>query len=63
MSVDFPAPFSPISPTTSWRLMVIDTFFSYVAARIASLSETAEPEAVDTVPITAPENTEPEPFQ
>lgn len=38
-----------------------DTFIDTVRARIASLLETDEPIAVETIPVTSPETTEPEP--
>lgn len=38
-----------------------DTFFQTVLARIASLLDNDEPIAVEAIPITAPETTEPEP--
>ena len=38
-----------------------DTFFQTVLARVASLLDNDEPIAVEAIPITAPETTEPEP--
>lgn len=38
----------------------IDAFFAFVESRIASLSESDEPVSIDSVAVTAPENTEPE---
>ncbi len=38
-----------------------DTFFQTVLARVASLLDNDEPIAIDPIPVTAPETTEPEP--
>ena len=38
-----------------------DTFFQTVLARVAALLDNDEPIAVDAIPVTAPETTEPEP--
>ena len=38
-----------------------DTFFQTVLARVSSLLDNDEPVAIDTVPLTVPETTEPEP--
>lgn len=38
-----------------------DSFFTLVAARVASLLDNDEPVAVDALTATTPENTEPEP--
>ncbi|KFI08966.1 hypothetical protein [Massilia sp. BSC265] len=40
---------------------VADSFFSLVAARVASLLDNDEPVAVDAATATTPDNTEPEP--
>lgn len=40
---------------------VADSFFTLVAARVASLLDNDEPVAVDAATATTPENTEPEP--
>jgi hypothetical protein len=39
----------------------VDTFIAYVQSLIATTSDTSEPVAIDSVPVTAPENTEPVP--
>jgi hypothetical protein len=38
-----------------------DTFFQTVMARVASLLDNDEPVAIDAIPLTVPETTEPEP--
>lgn len=38
-----------------------DSFFAYVMARVGSLLDNDEPESIDAVTETKPENTEPEP--
>lgn len=38
-----------------------DSFFAYVMARVGSLLDDSEPESIDAVTETKPENTEPEP--
>ena len=54
-----PAP----DPTPTPPAPVVDSFFTYVSARVASLLDTDEPIAIDAVAATAPDNTEPEPVQ
>ena len=38
-----------------------DTFFQTVLARVASLLDNEEPIVIDTIPVTSPEASEPEP--
>ena len=47
---------APAPPPVS----AIDAFFAFVQSKIGSLSDTDEPVAIDSVAVTAPENTEPE---
>ena len=51
-----PTPPTPAPPPVS----AVDAFFAFVESRIASLSESDEPVAIDSVAVTAPENTEPD---
>lgn len=51
-----PPPSTPPAP-------VVDSFFTYVSARVASLLDADEPIAIDAVAATAPDDTEPEPVQ
>ncbi|RJG09578.1 hypothetical protein [Massilia cavernae] len=48
----------PPAPTPP--AVVVDSFFTIVAARVASLLDQDEPVAIDTITATAPEDTEPE---
>lgn len=57
-----PAP-APAPTPTPTPVPVIDSFFAYVSARVASLLDTDEPIDIDAVPVTTPENTEPEAVQ
>lgn len=51
-----PPPTSTTPPPVS-----TDTFFQTVLARVASLLDNDEPVAIDAIPVTVPETTEPEP--
>jgi hypothetical protein len=54
---------TPAPPTgTNPPPPAADSFFSLVAARVASLLDNDEPAAIDSVTATTPENTEPEPL-
>lgn len=41
----------------------VDAFIAFVKAQVASMLDTTEPVAIDSVTETTPENTEPEPVQ
>lgn len=59
-----PAPGPAPAPTPAPPpVAAVDAFFAFVSAQVASLLDTAEPIAIDTVAVTTPENTEPEPVQ
>ncbi|MES2105407.1 MAG: hypothetical protein V4634_15400 [Pseudomonadota bacterium] len=45
----------PVTPPVS----MVDAFFSVVASLIGGSAETTEPQAVDNITVTAPDNTEP----
>jgi hypothetical protein len=45
----------PVTPPVS----MVDAFFSVVASLIGGSAETTEPQAIDNVTVTAPDNTEP----
>lgn len=51
---DAPAP-APTPP--------VDAFIAFVKAQLASMLDTTEPVAIDSVTETTPDNTEPEPVQ
>ncbi|MEX5748624.1 hypothetical protein [Massilia sp. X63] len=53
---------TPAPPTGTNPPPAADSFFSLVAARVASLLDNDEPAAIDSVTATTPENTEPEPL-
>jgi hypothetical protein len=53
---------TPPPPTgTNPPPSMVDSFFTLVATRVASLLDNDEPVAIDSVTATTPENTEPEP--
>ena len=59
-----PAPAPAPTPTpTPPPVAAVDAFFAFVSAQVASLLDTAEPVAIDSVTATAPDNTEPEAVQ
>ena len=60
-----PTPSTPTPPTVPVTppAPVIDSFFSFVLARVAALLDGDEPVAIDAVAVTTPENTEPEAVQ
>lgn len=41
----------------------VDAFIAYVESIVDNVCDTAEPVAIDTVPVTVPENTEPSPVR
>lgn len=47
------------SQTTPPPVSTVDAFIAYVQSVVASMSDTAEPVAIDAVAVTTPENTEP----
>lgn len=53
-----PAPAPAPTPTPT-----VDSFFAFVSQQVASLLDMSEPIAIDSVPVTTPENTEPEPLK
>lgn len=61
-----PAPAPPPAPAptpTPPPVAAVDAFFAFVSAQVASLLDTTEPVAIDSVAATAPDNTEPEALQ
>lgn len=54
-----PAP----SPAPAPAPAPVDAFFAFVSARVASLLDSDEPVAIDSVTVTTPDNTEPEAVQ
>ena len=51
----------PVAGTPTTPPFASDSFFDYVSARAYSLLEIEEPESIDAVTETKPENTEPKP--
>lgn len=59
-----PAPGPPPAPTpTPTPTPTVDSFFAFVSQQVMSMLDMAEPIAIDSVPVTTPENTEPEPLK
>lgn len=58
---DKPVAVTPPPAGTTPPPVASDTFFQTVLARVASLLDNEEPIVVDTIPVTSPETTEPEP--
>ena len=57
-----PAP-TPTPTPTPTPVPVVDSFFAYVSALVASTLDSGEPVDIDAVAVTAPDNTEPEAVQ
>lgn len=57
---DHPPATPPAAPAPA---PAIDAFIAFVKAQVASMLDTTEPVAIDTVVETTPDNTEPEPVQ
>ena len=58
---DTPAVTPPPPTGTTPPPVASDTFFQTVLARVSSLLDNDEPISIETIPVTSPENSEPEP--